>query len=129
MTPWTVGQQVVVNRERIATIERITSAGLACIGARVFDLEGNQWGVDLNQKWTLSPNKIEALTPEIVDILKSTDRSMWVRAQFNDANNKLQRWALTRRFSYKKKVPSSKAMDEMEQVTDAINAVLSQVTP
>ena len=129
MTAWTVGQQVSLNRNSVVTIDRVTPSGRAYIGERAFNPDGYERGGESKGVWGGSASRIEALTPEMTEIVQLAERWVLVRAQAHDANTKLGRWVLDRCSSFKRGVPKEQTVNDVERVTDAINAVLSQVTP
>ena len=129
MTAWHAGQQVALDRTRIMTIDRVTPTGRAYIGKRAFNPDGYERGGESKGVWGKSASMIEALTPEITEIVQLAERWVLVRAQAHDANTKLGRWVLDRCSSFKRGVPKEQTVNDVERVTDAINAVLSQVTP
>jgi hypothetical protein len=58
---WTPGQQAVINRQTVVTIDRVTPAGRAVANGRTFDVDGRERVAGDPYKRP----KLEPLTPEI----------------------------------------------------------------
>lgn len=60
-TPWKVGQQAVIDRNRVVTIDHVTPSGRAMVAGRIYDVEG----VHRIKGSRYNRSRLELLTPEI----------------------------------------------------------------
>ena len=129
MTAWTAGQQVALNRVCFATIDRVTPSGRAYIGERAFNPDGYERGGGSKGVWAWSASRIEALTPEMTEIVQLAERWRTIRNRANDANYRLNLWIRNHCSTYNRTTPKAEIIDTVERITAAINAVLPEVTP
>ena len=129
MTAWHAGQQVALDRTRIMVIDRVTPTGRAYIGERAFNPDGYERGGKSKGVWGKSASMIEALTPEITEIVQLAERWVSVRARSYTANNRLNIWIRDHCSTYNRNTPKAEIIDIVERITAAINAVLPEVTP
>ena len=75
---WQVGQRVVLNREKVVTIEKVTPSGCAKINEKVFEVNGQE------RTSSYRRSKIEPLTAE-------TEVGMALEKRCGDASLALER--------------------------------------
>ena len=84
---WTAGQQVVLNRQLVLTIKRVTPSGRAVLENGVsfrpsgIQVNGDHW----------HPNQIEPLTPEIETYMRDAARTAQASSAMVDAIEQAER--------------------------------------
>ena len=116
---WTAGQRVVLGRDRIVTIDRVTPSGRAVIGDQTFRKDGCQIG-EVPHWWLRS--RIGPITPENQGRVEFLDR--WRIAIDNlwdalDAAGKVRRECNDHR-----SVPDPVAVAKAERIAAAIRAAM-----
>lgn len=119
---WIVGQKVMINRDRIVTIERVTPSGRAVIGNRIFEPDGRERGSDRSY---YARDVLEALTPEIKS---ETERRRRGDHAFTNADKALDAasvWLRKTSFNpWHRVVPDPEDIEKAERLYTAIRQVI-----
>lgn len=86
--PWRPGQQAVINRETVVTIERVTPVGRAIINGLTFNADGT--GRSGGSRYLRA--RLEPLTPEIQAEMDFAVRGKNARAEADVAIDRAQQW-------------------------------------
>lgn len=106
-TRWQVGQRVVIDRDSVATVEKVSPSGRATIGGRVYRPDGLQMG--RGNRWRAS--RIEAATPELLALIALRRRHVGAHAALSRAISAAERFDQNNRPStFRPRDPDSAAV-------------------
>lgn len=119
--PWVAGQQAVINRQRVVVIDKVTRSGRAVVGGVTFERNGRECGA----KWNC--DRLEHITPKIQDEMESRHRGATAQDALYAAVCLADAWQKEAFNRWRRDVPTAEAIDKLERLAAAINAVLGGV--
>lgn len=121
---WQVGQQAVISRQTIVTIERVTPAGRVIAGGRTFDANGKErTGGDPYRRARLEP-----LTPEIQAGMDLVVRGQKAGAAADAAFTSADRWLRRALSTWDRRIPEAADVEKAERLIAAIQSVMEGET-
>lgn len=120
ITPWKVGQQAVIDRKTVVTIDRVSPSGRAVVGGRTFDVDGRERaGAD-----RYSRSKLELLTPEIQAEMDLVARVRRAARDADDAIKVAAYWLSGTLSQWRRRVPTAADVERAERLAAAIREVM-----
>lgn len=117
---WQVGQQAVISRRLVVTIERVTPSGRVTANGRTFDKDGmERSGGD---PWRRS--KIELLTPEIQAEMDLETRGNKARNDAYTAIDAASKWMRSTSGGLSRHIQQLADVEKTERLVAAIQGVL-----
>jgi hypothetical protein len=115
--PWVAGQQAVINRQTVVTIERVTPSGRAVVGGRTYNADGTERSKD---PWRRS--RLEPLTVEIQAEMELVARGREVARDAHGAVDDAVKW-LRQSLSWHR-MPEVADVEKAEKLSRAIRQAL-----
>lgn len=115
---WEPGQQAVIDRQRIVTIERVTPSGRAVFGTRTFDPDGRE------RSRGISAGYLEPLTPEINAEMELVTRGGAAAGSAYQALTDADLWLRQNFSSWGRRVPEAADVEKAERLVSAIREAM-----
>jgi hypothetical protein len=120
---WHVGQQAVIDRCQVVTVDRVTPSGQVVVGRRKFNATGLERGVSRS-----SMARLEPMTPEIRAEMDLVGRWLLAsRAAFAETA-KAESWMRQSFRSWGPHVPKLADVEKAEALAAAIRSVMGDVS-
>jgi hypothetical protein len=121
---WVKGQQAVINRQVIVTIEKVTSAGRAVVNGSKFNSDGTEFG---SGRW--AENLLEPLTPEIEAEMAMRERGKAAYRQLKRETDVIAIWLRNTFYRGGAPIPLVPALadiEKAERLAAAIKAIMEE---
>lgn len=119
-TPWTAGQRVALNRERIVTIERVTPSGRFYVEGKMFRANGFAFGE--TSMWS-GRDKVDVLTQELEARVAKVQRVNQAAGRLSAALHAADDWH-TKYFGGQRRSDDPTTIERAEALTAAIKAAM-----
>lgn len=117
-TPWNVGQRVVIGRDTVATVARVTPGGRAIVNGRTFKATGWEYGGGY------SGSRLEPLTPSIEAELNLIKTRWGAQQAVSKAIADTERWSRRKFSAWNRFVPEAADIDKAERLIAAIREII-----
>lgn len=119
---WHPGQQAVIGRQLIVTIERVTPSGRAIVGTQRFDRDGRELGTGDSYNRV----RMEPLTPEISAEMELVTRGRAAAGSAYQALTDADLWLRQNFSSWGRRVPEAADVEKAERLVSAIREVMKE---
>lgn len=122
-TGWIAGQQAVISREIIVSIDRVTPAGRAIVNGRTFEVDGRE----RTSGDTYRRSKLEPLSDEIKEEMALRERASRVSRDGYPRIERAEKWFRQALGSWGGRIPERGDVEKAERLVAAIADVMGDV--